>query len=546
MSNTTQENHETEHCYVEVGGDLLSKPSSLSDFLEQLGFPTAIIFCNTPSDTDLLEVLLKKRGIPATKLIGYVPPQKLERTLERLHAKEISTVVVTDIAARNINLAEFDIVVNYSIQNDGEIYLQRAGVSQGNNNETTAGAEAPPARFPAKRIVSLVGPLDIANFHFLKKAANVEFTKLDPPSKQEILAARVRHIGQKAATSQIASDENYRAMAQQVLEHEQREAMVAFLLQSAVELVPQLSSDLEKAISERDAFSMDDGVQPGAFQPGQRWQGGDDDRRGGGQGQRGGRDDGRGGRGRGPREGGGNFDGGRGGGQSRDSRGSNQRFDDRNFDSNEGGYNRSGGSDDNRSNFNDGDRSARGGGGRGDSGPRRDDRRDDRRGDSRRDDSRRDDRRNDRRDDRRDREDSRPPRNITRIKDDRIYIGLGARDGFTQEQFVDLIQQEGVTPDLLKKFSLRENYSFADLPEEQSAKVLEALKEKEVGGKKLFITKAVTLTTTIELPPEEGFADDQGEGEQAHGSGDTGEHGTSEAEGEESSDSPQTLEDSYR
>lgn len=522
MSNTTENNssnasqqHVTEHYFIEVGGDILSKPSSLSDLLEQQGFPTAVVFCNTPSDTDLLEVLLRKRGIAATKLIGYVPPQKLERTLERLKAKELTTVVVTDIAARNLNLGDFDLVVNYSIQNDGEVYLQRAGLSLGSAAETTAGGDDRPLRAPARKVISLLNPLDIANFHFMKKAANVEFTKLDPPSKADILGARVNNLSRKATASPIGNDESYRAMAQQVLAHPQKESVLAFLLHNSLEVVPQLSSDLEKAIAERDALSLDDGVQPGAFPQGQRWRDDEDQGAGGRRGGRGGRD-------RGGRRGGGgdDFDRGRGG-PRRDTR----RFDDERPAGDDEQFARQPRGEEGFDDYGDEGGQGRGHGSRGGYGARE-------HGGGRGQGGRRGGREEHR--------EPRAPRNVTRIKDDRIYIGLGARDGFSEQQFVDLIKGEGVDRELLKKFSLRENYAFADLPEEQSAKVLEALKDRDVGGKKMFIAKAVTLTTTVELPQEEGAA------EFTEGGGEFSEDTphTAHEEGEEAQ--PQTLEDSYQ
>jgi ATP-dependent RNA helicase DeaD len=528
MTSAVSEHNSTQHCFVEVGGDLLSKPSSLSDLLEQLGFPTSIVFCNTPSDTDLLEVLLKKRGISANKLIGYVPPQKLERTLQQVRSKEVCAVVVTDIAARNLNLGEFDLVVNYSIQSDGDLYLQRCGIPTGATAETSGGEGERPVRQPAKKVVSMVGPLDIGNFHFLKKAANVEFTKLEPPSKEQVFSARIENLAGKAARSQSGGEENLKAMAAMVLSHPQKDAIVSFLLQNVLEVMPQLSADLEKAVAERDSWVQDDSVQPGAYRQG----GGDDDRGngdrgGGGYGRgRGGRDrDSRGGdnRGGGGRRGG--YDS-RGGDSRGGFRGGERRFEDapaggeENFDddrqpSDNGGRGYDEGGE--GGSYDRGPRQGRGG----DRGGYRNDRgdRSDRGGRDR---------------DSRDRgsRDDRPQRNLIRIKEERLYIGRGARDGFTEAQFSQILSEQcGLSADQLKRFSQREAYSFADVTEEAGVKILESLKDKEIGGKKLFVTKAVTLTTTHEGPPDSSEGALEGEPNQnGH---------------EEGAAEPSTLEESY-
>jgi ATP-dependent RNA helicase DeaD len=51
-----------EHMFCEVAGDLLAKPHALCDIIETQRPRSAIIFCNTKSDTQLVEVLLRRRG----------------------------------------------------------------------------------------------------------------------------------------------------------------------------------------------------------------------------------------------------------------------------------------------------------------------------------------------------------------------------------------------------------------------------------------------------------------------------------------------------
>jgi len=101
-------------------------------------------------------------------------------------------------------------------------------------------------------------------------------------------------------------------------------------------------------------------------------------------------------------------------------------------------------------------------------------------------------------------------------------------------------EQCGVSAEQLKRFSQREAYSFADVTEEAGAKILETLKDKEVGGKKFFITKAVTLTTTHEGPPDASEGALEGEPSQGQG-----EQGPSQEGGEEAAAEPTTLGGSY-
>jgi superfamily II DNA/RNA helicase len=99
-------------------------------------------------------VILKKRGIPSIKLVGYVPQIKLSKAIQQVQKGEISALVLTDVAARGVPLEEFDVVVNYSVPTDPEVYFHRYAT------ETEC---------KTKKVVSLVAALDLSNFHYLKK-----------------------------------------------------------------------------------------------------------------------------------------------------------------------------------------------------------------------------------------------------------------------------------------------------------------------------------------------------------------------------------------
>lgn len=469
-----------EHCICEVGGEILSKPNALSDILEFFGFPKTIIYCNSPSDTDLLEVLLRKRGTAASKLIGYVSPSKSAAAMERLLKGEISTLVVTDIAARALDLSEFELAINYSVHNDPDVYLQRATLAPA----AAPNDGAPPATERTKplKVISLVAPLDIASFHSVKKAVDAEFVSLPLPKREDLLRSRVTNLAAKAAALPVSPDDSMPALAKLVLEHPQRDALVGFLLKNTLETLPQIAADLEKANAERLDFEeemisqRDEGFgnRRGGGQGGYRGDRGEEGpSRGGG---RGGRQRDRGGYQSRDRDYRGRDGGGGGGGRDRDRRDREHGSDEPHHyrdDNDEGqpteGYQQRG-------------RNGRRGGGR-----------DYDEGEG----------------------DRRPPRVETiRLKEDRLYIGRGQAHGFSQEKFRSLLSSTcGVEDSVLKRFSLRENYSFADVPAEASENILEKLKTC-VGddGSELYVARATTLSFNQPVAP----------GESSEGSGDEG------------------------
>lgn len=394
-----------EHIYYETEGDLLSKPNTLGDIVELEADSSFLIFCNSPSDADFVEVILRKRGVNAHKLIGNAPTFRVNKAMQDIRSGEARALVVTDIAARSFEVELFNIVLNYSVPTDPEVYLHRIG------NAGKSGS--------IRKVMSLVAPLDLANFHYVQKFVDFQFEARKTPSATEISGLQIKKMEKAAMQANASSDPKVAAMLPQIMASEQRDAIIAHLL--------QLSLTRPAAQGARD---------------------GREDRRGGGYGQ----DERRGGGDRGgyheEREGREGREGGRDRGDGRRQR--------------RGGRDRDG--DDSGDNF----------GRRGDRGERGD------RGD-----------RGDR-GERGDRDFSRgaPPPKLCRF-----YIGRGASQGFSEQELRSALSgNESIPADAVKRLNVRENYSFADVPEEFEKPVTEALSAFEASKeKKLFAVKATLI-----------------------------------------------------
>jgi ATP-dependent RNA helicase DeaD len=208
----------TVHYFREVSGELLAKPDALAEIIDANRGEKIIVFCNTPSDVDMIEALLRKRGINSRKLIGHVPPAKVSAAIQDIKNGDASALIVTDVAGQNIDLGNFDLSVNYTMHSDPEIYLQRTG---------QLGGAAP------KKAVSLIGPLDITHFHYLKKVAGFDFQQLEAPSEEDILAARLNSIKQVASNKEIP--QRTKTIAEKIMKDSDAENIVAFLLQNYFE-----------------------------------------------------------------------------------------------------------------------------------------------------------------------------------------------------------------------------------------------------------------------------------------------------------------------
>jgi len=244
------------HSYFELGGDLMAKTNLLADLIGHHGGSSIVIYCNSPSDSDFVEVMLRKRSVEARKLVGNVPSFKVQQALEDLKGGSVRALIVTDISAKSIEIEDLDILVNYSIPSDPEIYIHRLGRSG------TGGAK--------HLIISLVGPLDVANFHYLKKFVEFEFVAGEAPPREDPTISLIRGIEQRATQAASTLDADSVALVPAILESAHRDAIIAMLVAN------HMNPPASRGNDRRDRRS-DDGQQGGERRGRDRRRGGRDD-----------------------------------------------------------------------------------------------------------------------------------------------------------------------------------------------------------------------------------------------------------------------------
>ncbi len=88
---------------------------------------TAVIFCNTKRETQSLADYLKNQGFDALALHGDLEQRDRDQTLVRFSNHSISVLVATDVAARGLDIAALDAVINYQIARETEVHVHRVG-----------------------------------------------------------------------------------------------------------------------------------------------------------------------------------------------------------------------------------------------------------------------------------------------------------------------------------------------------------------------------------------------------------------------------------
>jgi superfamily II DNA/RNA helicase len=144
-----------EHLFCRVDGSLTAKAEALAVYLKNTQPRSAIVFCNTKSDTELVEILLRKRGFEPRRLNSDLSQKERDRVMQSFRSGDLKLLIATDVAARGIDISDIELVVNYSLHETAETYVHRTGRTGRAGRAGTA--------------LSLVGPQDFTVFHSLSR-----------------------------------------------------------------------------------------------------------------------------------------------------------------------------------------------------------------------------------------------------------------------------------------------------------------------------------------------------------------------------------------
>jgi len=88
---------------------------------------SCLIFCNTKRETQALADQLSAHGFSAAALHGDLEQKQRDQTLARFANYSMSILVATDVAARGLDIAALDLVINYQIARELEVHTHRVG-----------------------------------------------------------------------------------------------------------------------------------------------------------------------------------------------------------------------------------------------------------------------------------------------------------------------------------------------------------------------------------------------------------------------------------
>jgi ATP-dependent RNA helicase DeaD len=139
-----------------------------------------LVFCRTKSDVDSVVTHLVDRGYDAEAIHGDISQAQRERTLGNFKKQRVNILIATDVAARGIDIINLTHVINYSLPQDPDSYVNRIGRTGRAGNEGTA--------------ITFITPSEYKRLMFIQRIAKTDIKKSKVPKVKDIIEAKKKKI----------------------------------------------------------------------------------------------------------------------------------------------------------------------------------------------------------------------------------------------------------------------------------------------------------------------------------------------------------------
>ncbi|MEO7391618.1 MAG: ATP-dependent RNA helicase DbpA [Ramlibacter sp.] len=101
--------------------------AAVSLLLDHFRPASTLAFCNTKAQCRKLADALKTQGFSALALFGELEQRERDQVLVRFANRSCSVLVATDVAARGLDIANLEAVINVDVTPDPEVHIHRIG-----------------------------------------------------------------------------------------------------------------------------------------------------------------------------------------------------------------------------------------------------------------------------------------------------------------------------------------------------------------------------------------------------------------------------------
>lgn len=107
--------------------DNAHKYQLLSWLLKNENYRHALVFCNSKEQVDQVFRVMQQQELKAGALHGDKDQKQRNLVMSKLRRDELKIMVATDVAARGLDIAGMDLVINFEMPRRGDIYIHRIG-----------------------------------------------------------------------------------------------------------------------------------------------------------------------------------------------------------------------------------------------------------------------------------------------------------------------------------------------------------------------------------------------------------------------------------
>ncbi len=201
----------------------MDKDRALSALIEMENPSSALVFCNRKSDVEYLYQYLSNAGYNVDRISGDLSQRARERVMETIRKQELRFLIATDVAARGIDISDIEIVFQYDVPQDHEIYVHRSG------RTARAGKTG--------RCITLSTYMDEHQLREIRRKYSIVIEEKQLPSLDQV-SARVRERTMVLLEEQVRDSgsidreraDRFVALAEELSSHEEGQRIFALML----------------------------------------------------------------------------------------------------------------------------------------------------------------------------------------------------------------------------------------------------------------------------------------------------------------------------
>ena len=192
----------------------ISKIKLLCRVIDQMDDFYGFLFCNTKREVDQISEQLIRLGYNVESMHGDLSQAQRERALAKFKVRQCDILVVTDVAARGIDIKNISHVINFSVPQNTEVYTHRIGRTGRAGQSGTS--------------ITFVKESEFHKFKRIIRQQNNAIKKLEVPDAKAVIKMKKKAIVKQISTEE--TNEKHQRLAEEILQQTSPEQAIAAML----------------------------------------------------------------------------------------------------------------------------------------------------------------------------------------------------------------------------------------------------------------------------------------------------------------------------